>query len=137
MNIPDFYVIDRYLMIFGWPITTLIDSVLIWIAYKKGVKVDIGIIRNWYALHLKYGILRVNIYKIILVNIFGLAPLFLPNWTRASGLLVFIYLAHIITSAHALIKYRNVDMSRLKHVDQSYIGYKLVYDPKDDNVEEQ
>ena len=133
MNIADFDIVGRYLMIFGWPVTTLLDSILIWIAFKKGSKVEIGLIRNWYALHLKYGILRSNIYKIILLNFFGLAPLILPNWTRAAGLLVLIYVAHIVASAHALIKYRNVDMSRLKHIDKSYVGYRLVYDPEEGN----
>jgi hypothetical protein len=99
------------LIIIGLPSFALIDSLLVWIAHKKGVTEEIGISPGWLAFHYKYGILRINICKIIVFGFLGF-PAFYPlegSYGRGVSLLTFVLLAHIIKSSYYLIKYPKVD----------------------------
>lgn len=54
----------RACVIYGFPILSLIDSALIAMATKKGMKGE-PVFRGWLELHRKYGIWEVSLAKIV------------------------------------------------------------------------
>lgn len=103
--------LQRSLIIYGFPSFALIDSLLVWIARRRGIVDEIGLSPGWYAFHYKYGILRVNICKILLFCFLGFPP-FYTNGGSYGGpayAISFLLSIHVIKSAYYLIKHPKVD----------------------------
>ena len=91
--------IIRLVIVYGFLILSIIDSILILIASKRGIKKNIAGFPNWLGLHYKYGIWKVNFIKIVLSIIFPYPEISL---NPRLGIL-FLYLIHEIVFSYRLI----------------------------------
>ena len=60
------YEILRLLVTHGFFLLSIIDSVFVVIASRRGLKDRIGVFPIWLKLHYKYGVWKVNSVKILL-----------------------------------------------------------------------
>ena len=86
------YKILKILVSYGFFVLSVVDSALIVIASKKGIKENIALFPGWINFHYKYGIWKINVIKILLSVIFPYPELAL---SPRIGIL-FFYLCHVI-----------------------------------------
>ena len=88
----------RLLIVYGFLFLSILDSIFIVIASRRGIKKNIAGFPNWLSLHYKYGIWRVNLIKIIMSIIFPYPEL---SFKPRLGIL-FLYLIHVAVFAFKL-----------------------------------
>ena len=98
-SIDSSYHIIKLLLIFGFLILSIIDSVLVVIASKRGVEESISGFPGWLKLHYKYGIWKVNSIKIVISIVIPYPELAL---SPRLGIL-FFYLLHVIIFSYRLL----------------------------------
>ena len=90
--------IIRLVIVYGFLILSIVDSILVVIASRRGIQKNIAGFPNWLGLHYKYGIWKVNFIKILLSIIFPYPELSL---NPRLGIL-FLYFLHIIVFSYRL-----------------------------------
>lgn len=90
--------IIRLVIVYGFLLLSIVDSILILIASRRGIKENIAGFPNWIGIHHKYGIWKVNFIKIVLSIIFPYPEISL---NPRLGIL-FLYLFHVIIFSYRL-----------------------------------
>lgn len=76
------------------------DTLFVFIALKRKVTFEIGIIKGWLSIHRKYGFFKVSILKAMVLTV-----LIYPDLPKNPGFILFlVYLLHCISSLWKLLK---------------------------------